>query len=106
MSGTKRSPPKDFPQSKRSKLLNKNNINSSEMNSHLVGTSKNGLNSKISKPLAKPAGAINHTKPTTKKLVIKNLKGMLMALNNYKIASSIDLITTLPVIYRTTCQVG
>ena len=77
MSGIKRSPPIDFSQSKRSKLLS-NNINSSEMNSHLVGTSKNGLNSKLNKPLAKPAGAINHTKPTTKKLVIKNLKGMVI----------------------------
>lgn len=78
MSGIKRSPPTDFSQSKRSKLSNENNIISSEMNSHLVGTSKNGLNSKLSKPLAKPAATtINHTKPTTKKLVIKNLKGTL-----------------------------
>lgn len=77
MSGTKRSPPKDFSQSKRSKLLS-DNINSSEMNSHLVGTSKNGLNSKLAKPLVKPAATINHSKPTTKKLVIKNLKGMLL----------------------------
>ena len=76
MSGIKRSPPIDFSQSKRSKLLTENNINPPEMNSHLVGTSKNGLNSKITKPLAKPAAAINHTKPATKKLVIKNLKGM------------------------------
>ena len=76
MSGIKRSPPTDFSQSKRSKLSNESNINSSEMNSHLVGTSKNGLNSKLSKPLAKPPAAINHTKPTTKKLVIKNLKGL------------------------------
>ena len=76
MSGIKRSPPTDFSQSKRSKLSNENNINSSEMNSHLVGTSKNGLNSKLSKPLAKPPAVINHTKPTTKKLVIKNLKGL------------------------------
>ena len=78
MSGTKRSPPKDFSQSKRNKLSNENNINSSEMTSHLVGTSKNGLNSKLSKPMAKPVAAINHTKPTTKKLVIKNLKGKLL----------------------------
>lgn len=77
MSGIKRSPVIDFSQSKRSKLLNENNINSPEMNSHLVSTSKNGLNSKLTKPLAKPPAAINHTKPTTKKLVIKNLKGML-----------------------------
>lgn len=77
MSGIKRSPVIDFSQSKRSKLLNENNISSPEMNSHLVSTSKNGLNSKLTKPLAKPPAAINHTKPTTKKLVIKNLKGML-----------------------------
>lgn len=82
MSGIKRSPDtEEYSRSKRSKLLNKNNGNPPEMSSHLVGTSKNGLNSKLTKPLAKPApSAINHTKPTTKKLVIKNLKGMLLVL--------------------------
>jgi len=81
MSGTKRSPPKDNSLSKRSKLSADTSVNSPEMSGHIVGASKNGLNSKLTSPLAKPQAAINHSKPTTKKLVIKNLKGILLIVN-------------------------
>jgi len=64
------------------------------MSGPLVGTSKNGLNSKITKPLAKPTvAALNHTKPTTKKLVIKNLKGMLSSSVNFNLCFSVFIRT-------------
>lgn len=72
MSGTKRSPLEDNSLSKRSKL---SSVNSPAMSGHSVGASKNGLNSKLPSSLTKPPTPINHSKPTTKKLVIKNLKG-------------------------------